>query len=330
MSIVFVCGGDRTAEPDTAGGHWAISSANGGSVSKDSTHAHTGTNSLKIVNDATVRNNPPGGTRQLVMRLWIWVPSTPSVLMRLVEVQGATQRLLSWSTSGKLQWFDGTNSTVALPLNQWNSVDLSLDTSANPHVGAWKINGVTQTPGSSAQAASDLTFYLLGAGNSAAGNRWYDDIAVSYTGADYPIPDGVVIWNGSAEVWALAVPSTAALSLATFAPTVTATAHQTATPSVASLALSAFAPAVTASDHKIVTPTTATVSLAAFTPAVTASDHQAVTPGVRALTLTGMAPSVTIAHPLSPSFSAGVAMAPVMTASVVVDSEDEVSVTWAT
>jgi hypothetical protein len=89
------------------------------------------------------------------------------------------------------------------------------------------------------------------------------------------------------------VPTTATLTLTTFAPTVTATQNQLVVPTTKALVITTFAPTVTASDHKVVTPTTATLTLTTFAPVVTATDHQVVTPGVAALVLTTFAPTVT-------------------------------------
>jgi hypothetical protein len=88
-------------------------------------------------------------------------------------------------------------------------------------------------------------------------------------------------------------PATAALTTAAFAPTVTATAHQTATPGTLALTTAAFAPTVSATDHKTATPTTAALTTAAFAPTVSATAHQTATPAAANLVLTGFAPTVT-------------------------------------
>ena len=90
-------------------------------------------------------------------------------------------------------------------------------------------------------------------------------------------------------------PSTASLTLTTFAPTVTVDAgNQTVTPATASLTLTAFAPTVTASDHQTVTPATASLTLTTFEPTVTVSADQTVTPGTASLSLTAFAPTVSV------------------------------------
>lgn len=89
-------------------------------------------------------------------------------------------------------------------------------------------------------------------------------------------------------------PTTASLTTATFAPTVTASDHKTVTPTTASLAITAFAPTVAVSDHQTVTPAVAALTLTTFAPSVSLTDHQLVVPTTAALTLTTFAPTVTV------------------------------------
>lgn len=115
-------------------------------------------------------------------------------------------------------------------------------------------------------------------------------------------------------------PTTASLTTATFAPTVTATQNQLVTPSAASLTLSTFAPTVTATDHQRVTPDTASLSLSTFAPTVTVeSQGITVTPGTASLTTATFAPTVTAsdhktATPTTASLSLAT-FAPTVTAS---------------
>lgn len=90
-------------------------------------------------------------------------------------------------------------------------------------------------------------------------------------------------------------PTTATLTIATFAPSVTASDHQTVTPTTASLTTATFAPSVTASDHQTVTPTTATLSTSGFAPTVSVTDHQTVTPDPASLSTVTFAPTVIVA-----------------------------------
>lgn len=86
------------------------------------------------------------------------------------------------------------------------------------------------------------------------------------------------------------IPTTANLSLSTFAPTVSSANNVTVVPTTASLTLSTFAPSVLVSVS--VTPTTSSLSLTTFAPTVTTA--VTVTPNTASLTLQTFAPSVEI------------------------------------
>lgn len=89
-------------------------------------------------------------------------------------------------------------------------------------------------------------------------------------------------------------PSTASLTLATFAATVAVTLNQLVTPALLALALTGFAPTVTVSDPQSVTPGMATLTTTASAPTVTASDHQLATPSPANLTTSLLAPTVSV------------------------------------
>lgn len=93
-----------------------------------------------------------------------------------------------------------------------------------------------------------------------------------------------------------AVPTTAAITSTTYAPTVATTANVEVTPTTATATLTAYAPTVIATDPKEVTPTTTAMALALYAPTVTVSDHQAVTPTSASLTISLFAPSVAVTN----------------------------------
>ncbi len=90
----------------------------------------------------------------------------------------------------------------------------------------------------------------------------------------------------------LVTPSTLALVLSEFAPTVPI--GTIVTPGVLALSLSTFVPTVTATANQLVTPPTLALTLATFAPAATATENQLVTPSVLALILSEFAPTVTV------------------------------------
>lgn len=94
-------------------------------------------------------------------------------------------------------------------------------------------------------------------------------------------------------------PSTVALVLSTFAPTILV--GTSVVPSTATLVLSTFAPTVTTTANVLVTPSTLALVLSTFAPTVTVSDHKIVIPSTASLVLTGFAPTVLIPVTASPT-----------------------------
>lgn len=102
---------------------------------------------------------------------------------------------------------------------------------------------------------------------------------------------GSVVWvTEGVDTPTTVTPSTLAIAISTFAPTVTATQHQLVTPTTKALTITAFAPTVTASDHKTATPTTKALALTTFAPQL----RLGVVPSTRALALSTFAPTVTV------------------------------------
>jgi len=128
------------------------------------------------------------------------MPATPTGQAHMVWWHdGVEVRYLYRDVADGYLYLDYQASLAALPLDEWVTIDLSLDTSADPHVWNWKINGVAQTQKTRAAAAADMTYIDFKAVSTGI-DTWYDDIGISYTAADYPIPAGTV--TGTApEVW---------------------------------------------------------------------------------------------------------------------------------
>ncbi len=119
-------------------------------------------------------------------------------------------------------------------------------------------------------------------------------------------------------------PSTLALTLTTFTPTVTARNNKLATPTTLALTVTKFAPTVqlpklvtppvkaialatfapTAAAPRLVTPPVKALSVVTFAPTVTATAHQRVTPTTRALTIAVFVPTVAVPRLVTPGVSA--------------------------
>jgi hypothetical protein len=126
---------------------------------------------------------------------------------------------------------------------------------------------------------------------------WVDDLG---DGSHLLQLDGNLLASESlqlevASAGTVVTPDSASLSLATFAPTVTASENQSVTPSTAALTLTTFAPDVLATANRVVTPGSATLSLNSFAPTASTSDELVVVPGTAILNLTkSPAPDVLI------------------------------------
>lgn len=89
-----------------------------------------------------------------------------------------------------------------------------------------------------------------------------------------------------------ATPGVESVEITGYAPTVTASDHQSVTPANETLEITGLAPTVTATDNKTATPGTEAVEVTGLAPTVTIGGSQSVTPGTESVTITGLAPTV--------------------------------------
>lgn len=189
----------------------SVQSAASGTGVIDNTHTRSGSESLKITGTATsgnqfyVRYNFTTTTDQTYVRAAFYMtayPSANSILMGITTVNDSgniDQANVGMTTAGKIQLYDGgsltsfTGGTVAMPLNQWFTLEYHLDwpntqetvraydgsgslidtiATANGIYGGVRPNavkiGVLGAPGTTTPAAT-LTY-------------WLDSVAVSKTG----------------------------------------------------------------------------------------------------------------------------------------------------
>ena len=178
-------------------------------------------------------------------------------------------------------WTNSLTYVVDATVLENNIIDISSAIYESDSTGTKSSNfTITNAVGNGGLSGAILVFELLTAGTTVT------PTAASLTLATFAptvtAPDNVAI--------TFAAPTT--LTLSTFAPTVFASDNISVTPSVASLSLSTFAPTVLVGDNILVTPTTASLTLAQQTPTVTATANVAVTPSTASLTLTTFAPSI--------------------------------------
>lgn len=131
-------------------------------------------------------------------------------------------------------------------------------------------------------ALDEGDYYWRVRGKDPAGtNDWGDWTESRQFSVDLSSPTPVV-----------ATPTTAALTLTPFAPTVSATNHRLVTPTMAGLAVALFAPTVTRTEHHAVMPGPATVAVAGNAPTASSTDHQLITNASAELSMTAYAPTV--------------------------------------
>ena len=94
----------------------------------------------------------------------------------------ADQKVHAWITSATQA------SSTTIVANTWYTLQFRFSCSANPNTLDWTFNGVAQTTVSNALGATTVTRYALGNRSGGAGVVSFDDVAVSVTSGDYPLP----------------------------------------------------------------------------------------------------------------------------------------------
>lgn len=172
----------------------------GTQTSIDTTLWHTGAKSLlySIANQAnygTFTGNGIAGSGVVVVRSYYLLHALPATNADAITIKTADG---NWAfvfynhLSGKWAIFQNAtiDGTVTVAAGQWYELGIRFTVSANPHVIDWQVNGVAQ-PSDSANAFAATTITSVNFGDTST-TRTYtanaDDVAVSITSADYPLP----------------------------------------------------------------------------------------------------------------------------------------------
>lgn len=97
--------------------------------------------------------------------------------------QVSTGKLVAWITSSTQ-----VATMSALVLNTWYTLQFKYSCGAAINTLDWAFNGTTQTQVTNNLGASTIARYALGNRSGSNGTIQLDDIAVSTTGADHPLP----------------------------------------------------------------------------------------------------------------------------------------------
>jgi hypothetical protein len=145
-----------------------------------------------------------GTTQRLIARVWLRVEDWAATSNTLVyvsygsggpiivrgAVSGGNNRLEVW-VGGVLQQTSGQN----LSTDTWYPLDLELVTNGTTWTVNWQVNDVAQTAASvGGKSAQNVVTFELGAVSSISGWRvYFDDLQISVTNGDYPLPDAKIV-----------------------------------------------------------------------------------------------------------------------------------------
>jgi hypothetical protein len=201
ITSAFVCG----FECATISTDWSVY---GNAVFDSTVVGRTGTNAARMdVNATTSALLVSGGDTGpiQVARLRFRVSALPTGAVSIFKFNGAANydaAIILWD-DGSLEYVAGAGTATSYPSplivpDQWYTLQFWVDATA--HASGWMIDRVAMpTPGA---ASVDETFNSFYAGSPAT-NRgpfslYVDDVVVSNTLSDYPIPDGYV---NASDAW---------------------------------------------------------------------------------------------------------------------------------
>jgi signal peptidase I len=202
-TLAFLTGMENGPMPDLATGLFDSFGVTGG-VPDNTTVRRNGDFALRIP------KNPFGGSwvenligaPVIVDRMAIMLGSRPGsnvAQLAAVETTSGSRVDLGYRASDQRFTFGfstGTRaaSTVQVEAGRWYVMEYRVDVSANPRRAEWRIDGTAQTTLESAEAAANVRAQFLGSKTNADSyTAFYDDLARSYTAADYPLGDGRVL-----------------------------------------------------------------------------------------------------------------------------------------
>ena len=255
------------------------------------------------------------GNGPLSWSVWFKRANTASGFYYFMSKGAQSPSLYMDGATGVVQFFSyaegaGASSTVSITdTTTWHFI-VGTKSSGN----AWKIyiDGADVTSVLASSITSSTTDPLLIGNDIINGDEFpasLDEIALF--NSVLTLGQIQALYAAATAAGTTATPTTLALTLATFAPTVVL--PQTVTPTTLVLTLATFAPVI----KLVVTPTTAALTLTAFAPTVTATANQSVTPTTLALTLATFAPTVSTPQLVTPTTTAltMTTFAPTVTAS---------------
>jgi hypothetical protein len=318
----------------------------GGSAaaSIDSAISNTGTQSFKVSGDPGYGLKTFSATGVIVLRFYFRMDNAfPSQGIEIATI-GAF-RLGYDAASGKFGCIFGTAQTfpilsnVTIALGQWYRFDFRCDTTANPWVLDWQIDGVAQPQGTNAAAATTSTAIYFGHTTGFTGflQAHYDTVGMSVTAGDYPIGPPIsatptsppAIATASAAAPVINTGTSISITVGPCVATASAVAPVlvetiTAPPAIATA--NAVAPVPGISKAVVAPPAIATASIVAPVISITliappAIATASIVPPVSAVTLTAppavatassVAPQISTTHVVPPAIATASSVAPLI------------------
>lgn len=177
-------------------------------ITVSSAAARTGTYSLRAASAAgavAAWVSARSATGRLVYRVWFRIDTLPTAGNKTnfawSENTVPDRAYIAVDENGTLyaRINAGTEQTgPTIETGKWNELDLDWEFSTASHTLDWRINGVGQTQATvtATAGAAATSSVVLGvedkAGGSSTGVVYFDDLLVSSTQADYPLPDHVI------------------------------------------------------------------------------------------------------------------------------------------
>jgi len=132
-----------------------------------------------------------GGNRTVALRFWFRFDANPTVARAIVGGYTTSSNVnLQLKTTGVISLFDGTTEVDTGPTllkDTWYRADILLDTTANPWVASWFVDGLDQGSSNIAHAAADITAFSVGNTGTGVTNLYIDNVSMSLLSSDYRI-----------------------------------------------------------------------------------------------------------------------------------------------
>jgi len=202
VAVLYVTGFEHGAFSVSGGG--IANATTNAALNSDGAYVRTGSYSMRLYRSGTaaagyMRLANWGGTYR-TLRFYVYFLTMPDGNFDLCYniTAASTAHRIYVDSSGYCWAKSGTSSAVGgsfqMVAETWYRVDVTINVSANPQLMDWAINGIAQDQASVANNSSTLSYTYIGTYNAVAHyEAYYDDIAITSLGSDYPIGEGKVV-----------------------------------------------------------------------------------------------------------------------------------------